>query len=176
MTKAEKCLKWLERALGSMEKEYYGISGYKSEPRVRERVFCYELYHRIKSKYGDKFGKMRLHGELDKRGYDLCCNNIPDFLFHEPGSMGKNQLVVEVKATLKNEGIKKDFETLSKFVSEYKYNMGAFVLINHSLDELKIKFSSFDFTSIDQSDKIYVMCKKSATDDLELKKLSDLLS
>jgi len=83
----------------------------------RERVYCYELYHRWRCRWDDTLG-YSLSGEIDKGGHRLIRSDAkPDFLVHVPGrDPAQNLLVVEVKprnGSLK--GIKKDLETLTTF-------------------------------------------------------------
>jgi hypothetical protein len=60
-----------------------------------------------------------LSGEIDKQGHPLIRQFAPDFVFHAPGQMDDNLLVVEVKpVNAATEGIRKDLETLEYFLSE----------------------------------------------------------
>lgn len=81
-----------------------------------------------------------LSGEIDKRGhleFDHEDQKNPDFVFHIPGTMSGNTIVVEVKGKLDNpDGIKKDFEKLHTFMAKYQYQAGFFILFNHGVDEL----------------------------------------
>ncbi|HSY48261.1 MAG TPA: hypothetical protein VLC46_05575 [Thermoanaerobaculia bacterium] len=81
----------------------------------RERVYCYELYHRWRSSWDNTF-QYSLAGEVDKSGHPLIRGNAkPDFLVHVPG-MARNLLVVEVKPANAALGkMVKDLKTLTRF-------------------------------------------------------------
>jgi hypothetical protein len=94
----------------------------------RERVYCYELYHQLKLALPPKW-PYQLAGEVDKGGHPLIREEVgarkPDFIVHVPGQMGDNLVVVEVKpATAKEKGVKKDFDTLQRFVCKAQYFRG----------------------------------------------------
>lgn len=111
----------------------------QDEAIIRERVYAYELYHQMRAPLAaDRdLGRFMFSGELDKmghaiirvptttnrRGWKSC---IPDFVLHQPGNMDSNIAVVEVKpANGLAEGIAKDLETLSYFVTdEVGYRLG----------------------------------------------------
>lgn len=91
---------WLLCASSLISDEHILLPIAGSDPRHRERVYCYELYHRWRSHWPESF-LYSLCGEVDKRGHLLICgknlsNTIPDFLVHVPGYMN-NLLVMEVK-------------------------------------------------------------------------------
>lgn len=118
-----------------------------SETIKRERNFCYELYHQMRSNDDlmDKIEDYTFSCEFDKKGHKLIEDDlIPDFILHRPGKMSlktcDNFLVIEVKVVLNSNsylGIAKDFHTLSLMLSDYKYQYGIFILINYSLKQLQ---------------------------------------
>jgi hypothetical protein len=98
-------------------------------PMVRERVYCYELYHQLRLCLpSDQTFPYTLHGEVDKSKhpfiYELIGRKIPDFIVHIPGLMGRdaNLVVVEVKPCgVDIETIEKDIITLRQFLEEAEY-------------------------------------------------------
>ena len=112
----ESVTEWLCRASSEVGSSYFQlpVAG-KEEPEYRERVYCYELYHRWRTHWPDDF-PFSLGGEIDKTGHPLIRgNDKPDFLVHIPGKM-INLLVVEVKPA--NAGIDrlvKDLRKLTRF-------------------------------------------------------------
>ena len=68
-------LKNVKDAIDKIEKKFYNIISVNGRERIRERVFCYELYHQLRLiKFDCKFD---IHGELDKSGfYDVNEGNI----------------------------------------------------------------------------------------------------
>lgn len=130
----------IKNALTQIAPEFFRIpTTYSPEGIVRERVFCYELYHQLRINIvNERF--MSIHGEIDKRGHrDFTSEDQrnPDFVFHIPGTHESNTLVVEVKGSLNSiDGMVKDFNTLLSFVSNYGYAAGIFILYNHTIEEL----------------------------------------
>lgn len=123
-------------ALGQMEHSYFKLQT-MHKPIVRERVFCYEFYHKIRclQEQSNKT-ELMLNGEIDKRGNESFKKENPDFVFHAPESNKVNTLVVEVKGKLDNRakrGIIKDFKTISNLMKYNHYKKGVFILYNHSM-------------------------------------------
>ncbi len=136
------------------------VTTYEPTGIVRERVFCYELYHQIRILLG-KDNKITLNGEIDKRGHVDFANGDkrnPDFVFHIPGTHLGNTVVMEIKGKMVDE-IMKDFETLLIFTNKYQYQSGVFLLYNHSIKELTEQFSDKlkKMTADNNADKIYVI-------------------
>lgn len=88
---------WLLCASSQVGPDYFQlpVAG-QEDPEYRERVYCYELYHRWRAHWPDGF-PFTLGGEIDKSGHPLIRGGAkPDFLVHVPGRM-TNLLIVEVK-------------------------------------------------------------------------------
>lgn len=124
----------LNTATAKIESGYFQlpIAG-QENPIYRERVYCYELYHQIRSCWPNEIEYV-LSGEVDKAGHPLVrgngLNNIkPDFLVHVPGDMGGNHTIVEVKPiNADSQGIIKDLITLTKFRQFAGYEHAIFLL------------------------------------------------
>lgn len=130
----------IAEAARAVQPGYFKLAtAYAPDGIVRERVFCYEFYHQIRSRM-DGQHPLLLHGEIDKRGhpdFEAEDQKNPDFVFHVPGTHEHNAIVVEVKGSLSHPAdIVQDTETLLKFVNQYHYELGIFLLYNHSFDEL----------------------------------------
>ena len=68
---------------------------YEPSGIVRERAFCYELYHQLRLVQGEEH-ILTLNGEIDKRGhmdYENIDKKNPDFVFHIPGEIHANTIV-----------------------------------------------------------------------------------
>lgn len=131
-------LELVKKALQNVESSYFELLTMgKPSVRVRERVFCYELYHQMRLLKFD--GSVMLHAEIDKRGSPPFEDNPanPDFVFHVPGQMENNTLVMEVKGSLDIDGVCKDFQTLLDFTEKRAYRKGIFILYRHGFRELK---------------------------------------
>ena len=66
-------------------------------PKYAERVYCYELYHQMRSVFGDGY-EYSINGELPKGTHEIIqVNRSPDFLIHRSKSMASNLAIIEVK-------------------------------------------------------------------------------
>ena len=140
--KIKKFTNILKDAIQCIGEDYYKLKvTYNESGIVRERVFCYELYHQIRKIQDDNVqGAFVLNGELDKRGhreFDPEDRANPDFVLHIPGDMEGNTAVIEVKGESRckyKTKITKDFETLITFIQKYDYKVGYFILFNYDED------------------------------------------
>ena len=175
-------------SLDNVGDEYYRLTTtYKPLGIVRERVFCYELYHQmrlIQSQRG--LTDIQIHGEIDKSGhfeFDKDAQKNPDFVFHVPGMMEGNAIVVEVKGKIEGnyqEGVYKDIVTLSKFTNnKHYYHSGILIIYNYTYDEFLHNIGEFLKNQLQENkfptDKIIIICKKSKSIPSVIKKLNDLL-
>ena len=184
----ESFIQLIRDALENVGDEYYKLTTtYRTLGVVRERIFCYELYHQmrlIQSQRG--LTDIQIHGEIDKSGhfeFDKDAQKNPDFVFHVPGMMEGNAIVVEVKGKLEGtyqDGICKDIRTLSKFTNNtHYYRLGVLIIYNYNLEEFRQKTGQFLKEELPKkqiaTDKILILCKKSKSVALEIRKLDDLL-
>ncbi|HRN95285.1 MAG TPA: hypothetical protein PL084_11235 [Chitinophagales bacterium] len=150
------------KAAGQVTQNYFKLTTtYEPSGIVRERVFCYELYHQLRLVLGNNH-RLTLNGEIDKRGhrdFKEEDRKNPDFVFHIPGEHKGNTIIFEVKGNLDVEGITKDFDTMTTFVSSYQYQAGVFLLYNHTLNELvKALGNKFDrYLNSKIADKLFVV-------------------
>ena len=94
-------------SLDNVEQPYYNLkTTYEPSGIVRERVFCYELYHQIRCLQTKRNEiELTLNGEIDKRGHVAFTQEDqknPDFVFHIQGEMIVNTIVLEVKGRSDN--------------------------------------------------------------------------
>lgn len=174
-------------ALENVDQSYYTIPvTYRSEEIVRERVFCYEFYHQLRC-LAEKNKKIdiKINGEIDKRGNRDFNGENPDFVFHLPGTMERNSIVIEVKGNAQNDYINKcikDFTTLKNFLKSHQYKIGIFILYNYNLIEFtetfkeKLKEIFLENEELKEiSKRIFVICKKSQKDSTKEKILYDII-
>jgi hypothetical protein len=180
----------IKSALEEVPQEYYKLrTTYSSDGIVRERVFCYELYHRMRC-LQERQGKnlLRIHGEIDKRGhelFELLDRRNPDFVFHVPGSMKENTVIIEVKGNIDSgdylRKVKEDLETLLLFTRIYNYKAGVFIIYNYSQMEFKNKAHKSDQIKAIQVEpqtakqRVVILCKKSFFAPIEQCALNELL-
>ena len=116
-------LNFLETALKNVDEKYWNVHSAEGEDFIRERVFCYELYHEMRKLQENEKGRREYHtfsnidlyAEPDKRGWEKLEDDEkknPDFIFHKKAE-SNNLIVMEVKG--KKEGnIEKDAMTIAK--------------------------------------------------------------
>jgi hypothetical protein len=105
----------LRAATAAVPTEYFLLPLHGAAPIYRERVYCYELYHRLRCLWPER-SHYRLNGEVDKRNHPYFQDDEqpkPDLLIHQPGT-GDNFAAVEVKPSgAANREITKDLVTLT---------------------------------------------------------------
>ena len=120
----------LIKATAGISPEYFLLPIHGAEPVYRERVYCYELYHQMRSHWPNE-SPYRLNGEVDKAAHPYFTDGTapkPDLLVHQPGT-GRNCAAVEIKtARAMAAGIMKDLQTLTRFVNEFGYQRAIYLL------------------------------------------------
>ncbi len=105
---------------------YFRLQIDGGDPVYRERVYCYELYHQMRSIWPSDT-PFYLNGEIDKAAHPIlaqlgAAGIKPDLLVHRPGYMEGNYAIIEVKTCRMNKaGILKDLRTLNLFVGDVGY-------------------------------------------------------
>ena len=184
----ESFIQLIRDALENVGDEYYKLTTtYRTLGVVRERIFCYELYHQMRLIQSTRgLNDVQIHGEIDKSGYIAFDRNAwknPDFVFHIPGMMQGNAIVVEVKGKIEGnyqEGVYKDIVTLSKFTNnKYFYQSGILIIYNYTYDEFLRNMGEFLKNRLQENkfstEKIIIICKKSKSIPSVIKKLNDFL-
>lgn len=171
----QKVINEIIKSIKKIDSNFYGldVAGKdKINKKYFERNFCYELYHQMRNneniKHLFKQDDLIISAEISKESHEIIDEDkIPDFIIHEPGTMNKNSIIIEVKTDIDYKGIAKDFHTLSLFVSKYSYKRGLFILANYSLDDLKNKTCFIinhlnNENKLDKSilDQISIICTK----------------
>ena len=120
----------LRDATAAIGAEYFLLPVHGAGPVYRERVYCYELYHQMRSRWPPD-SDYRLNGEVDKMGHPYFQDGggpKPDLLVHQPGH-GNNYAIVEVKSCEgAAPGIQKDLHTLSRFRNEMGYPRAVYLI------------------------------------------------
>jgi len=127
----------LENATRKIPHQYFELPIVGGDYVYRERVYCYELYHQLRTIWPNS--AFSLNGELDKAAHPLFrslqIRQKPDFLVYVPGSMENNEIVMEVKtAGAGDDGIRKDFETIQKFILDVGYKRGVFLMFGSQVE------------------------------------------
>jgi hypothetical protein len=131
----------LTAATAAIERRYFHLPIDGGPPVYRERVYCYELYHQMRSLWPDDCPYC-VNGEVDKAGHQILREKgvgraIADLLVHQPGSMRGNHAIIEVKNPLANSaGIKKDLEKLDLFVRRAGYQRAIYLAYGENDDRL----------------------------------------
>jgi hypothetical protein len=137
----------LKQATSEVPQDYFQLPVAGSETLVyRERVYCYELYHRLRLALPNSFA-YSLAGEIDKSGHPLLRTppldrSKPDFLVHSPGKMRRNLLAIEVKpGTVKKDPLRKDLRTLVAYL-EADYEQAMLLVYGGAYQRWAIKLRS----------------------------------
>lgn len=189
--------KFIDCAMSNIANDYWMVQTAEGDEKVRERVFCYELYHQMRllqelPKYGfPQMSELTIAGELLKRGFvgfksedgNTDEQKCPDFIFHVPKEHENNAIVMEVKGRTNSnsykQGIYNDFKTINAFIKSRKlyYQAGVFLLYGHTQQEAirVIRSITFDFKFV-APDKIYIITKERNREEMKVKKLSEIFS
>ena len=126
-------------ATGSVDEPYFRLPIDGGDPVYRERVYCYELYHQMRSRWPENC-PFWLNGEIDKGGHPLLRAKgadyaKPDFLIHTPGDMDGNHAIIEVKSEKAAPSeIWQDLRKLSQFVTDIGYARAIYLIYGYRSD------------------------------------------
>ena len=129
----------LQEATRSIESAYFHLDIDGGDPVYRERVYCYELYHQMRSHWPPDC-PYYLNGEIDKAAHPIltalgASHAKPDLLVHQPGYMKGNYAIIEVKppqpALLE---IRIDLEKLALFVTRVGYRRAIYLHYGYGID------------------------------------------
>lgn len=135
----------LRVATAEIRPEYISVPVRGNRTVVRERVYCYELYHYLRNELDNEradrpariLGPV-LMAELDKAGTLQHPKELqgvkPDFVFHVPGDSESDRTVMEVKPLkgLRKDHSEKDLKHLALFVAHRGYHAGIFLVFGNS--------------------------------------------
>lgn len=119
-------IRMLRTATEQIEQNYFHmpVAG-KNDTIYRERVYCYELYHQLRSLWDDF--PFKLCGEVDKKSHPLIWKEPkPDMIVHKPKTMPmQNLAAIEVK-TCDNymNDYKADLDKLIRLCKDANYFRG----------------------------------------------------
>jgi hypothetical protein len=133
----------LSAATAAVEHTYFQLNIDGGDPVFRERVYCYELYHQMRSRWPSG-GHHVLNGEIDKRAHPILKKlgadyAKPDFLIHTPGAMAGNHAIIEVKHSIAPDGIRKDLTTLDLFVRTVGYQRAIYLIYGWEVGEKTVE-------------------------------------
>lgn len=120
----------LFKSIAAVGEDYFRITRHEAPRCMRERVYCYELYHQLRCRTANS--GYTLHAEIDKRGQYVDAPN-PDLIVHRPGT-ADNWMVLEVKCssksrTLRLDDARSDINKLKRFTeSDPFYQQGLFLI------------------------------------------------
>lgn len=118
----------IQLATERIAKQYIQLPIAYGQPKKRERVYCYELYHQIRLALGER--RFSISAEPDKRGHPNFGGNRapnPDLIIHLPGTHRRNIAVIEVECRPDLAHIRKDLKNL-KLMKTKGYHTLIFLL------------------------------------------------
>jgi hypothetical protein len=131
-------------SMKGVEKQYINFPIANEEtPTERERVYCSELYHQMRQRFGGM--GYDLNNEPNKKGHPIIekqCGPVdPDFVVHRMGNMGPmdNLAVMEVKRSQGDlsSGITKDIKTINCMGTIENGYYGGIIIVYGYLTERK---------------------------------------
>ena len=190
----------LNAVMGSVDNEERAvIQNYLD--RYGERVFCYELYHQVRSlmenhsiEFPETFQHVKLQSELKKDYINEIVQNfygvaaldreyIPDFLLHTPGNFQNQHLIIEVKSNpnISFAGMIDDLLKIQQFISRYQYQRGIFLTVNTNPNRIRNILNQENNRlwlrqNINDPNRIHILCKKKNDVDLYETTISEILN
>jgi len=143
--------KVFNESIAEIKPVYILVPRYFANTVMRERSYCYELYHQIRCRLD--ISPFVLHAEIDKRGQDFIRQIFgydpnPDFIVHQPQSTN-NLVVIEVKnSDFVIEDAQNDINKLAVFINGVNYEHGIFLVYGSPIDDNKIARLQFDISHI----------------------------
>ena len=133
----------LRVATAGIERPYFHLNIDGGDTVFRERVYCYELYHQMRTNWPDRT-KFFLNGEIDKAAHPIlrqlgADRAKPDLLVHTPGDMTGNYAIIEVKHSTEKAGVLKDLETLNLFVRKVGYQRAIYLIYGYEANAEGVK-------------------------------------
>lgn len=126
----------LEQSAHRVVDPYFSVPIAGGRPALRERVYCYELYHQLRCHWPIDAGYV-LNGELDKAAHPVLHGRgigrlKPDLLVHRPGDMNGNHAIIEVKCSnAPGRGIRKDLRSLAMFRQRADYRRAILLIFGN---------------------------------------------
>lgn len=201
----------LALAPGAIQPLYYGLSYWNHtqnflqhedqfareelEPyleRYHERVFCYELYHKLRTLMDSNTNANQqnlfvaenvfLQSEVIKQNIDhtiemffeisaLSKEFMPDFLLHTPGNFDNQLVVMEVKSNprLTFSSVCADLLKIQEFIASYRYEQGIFLAVNQlerNQQRLLQRLSAWVPDQLNTRDRILLLFKNEPGDEI----------
>jgi hypothetical protein len=164
----ENFIEILREATSRIEREYFLLSVAGSEDEIyRERVYCYELYHRLRGVFEASEFQYSLAGEVDKNGHTIIYPKLgakkPDLIVHVPRDMDWNLVVIEVKPIgTEIRKAKKDLETLIGFLDHAQYYRAIHLVYGGNEKDIKEYVRKvFEMDQLKYSNLLYLYWHKS---------------
>lgn len=168
--------------------------------RYHERVFCYELYYRLRTLMENEINddqenvfvanNIFLQSEVIKQNIDIAVEVfrgigklsrefMPDFLLHTPGNFDNQLIVMEVKSNpdLSFHSLCADLLKIQEFIIKYSYGQGIFLAVNLSeqrQDRLLRRLVAWLPDHINTQDRILLLFKNEPNNPIVEYRLSTL--
>ena len=162
-------LKLVLNAVENVGYPYFKVLASDSPKKVleREKIFCYELYHRMRQIQDNYCKDLTLNSEYDRFRALYKRNEMPDFLFYISETDYSNTAIIEVRNT--RQMMENDIHKIEEFINQNKCKMGISLIYsktfssvekyikgNDELYELKNKENIFIIAA---SDPAHIKCK-----------------
>lgn len=132
---------------GAIYDYYFELPTADDAIELRERHYTYELYHQMRKRWPDNC-PLFISGEIDKVKHKYFKDSgagepKPDLLIHEPGTMGNNYAVIEVKSQNATKyGIDNDKKKLKTFKKKIGYTWAIYLIFGRELPRELQNFTS----------------------------------
>jgi hypothetical protein len=136
-TSKEDAIARFTAALLSVAPDYFCVEMPDGSQAYQERIFAYELYHQVRMRFNEQW---YVNGEF-RKGLSMVPRIdrsewvIPDLVIHQPSTIEKNLVAVEIKSspTLKPVDLLTDLQKLEMFTDPHRglsFSIGIMLIVN----------------------------------------------
>lgn len=161
----------LKKSIEKVDSVYFSSETPEETKQYNERVFCYELYHRMRQTF-PRSSEWRIEAEIPKvigvsneettiGGMTIVVDTendskkvIPDMVIHKGQNKKEkgNYLVMEVKNSIYKANIEWDLFKLMSYINQLSYEHGVYLQINRNLSNVTKDLKDL-FQNVSEGDK-----------------------
>ena len=168
-------LKLVLNAVENMGYPYFKVlaSDSPKQTQEREKVFCYEFYHRLRQIQDNYCKDLTLHSEFDRIKTLYNRNEMPDFIFYISETDYSNAAIIEVKNT--RQMMENDIQKIENFINQNKCKMGISLIYSQTFFSVEKYIKGIDeLHEIKNKDNIFIIAA-SDPGHIKYKSLMDII-
>ena len=122
----------------------------------RERVFCYELYHRMRQTQDNYCKSITLNSKSNRAKRISLHSETPDFIFYVSETDANDTAIIEVRNTRRM--IENDIQKIDDLISQDKCKVGISLIYSQTFSSVEKYIKSLDeLREIENKDSIFII-------------------